>query len=248
MFDPIGLANGLNNSKLTWYYNWKVQNDGVSLYRCSSEFVPMVWGKSDLSDWNLKFAKSQKSNLVLTFNEPDNADQSNMSVDEALNAWPKLQTLNKRLCSPVTANDPLKAGGWMEKFMIGVKEKNLRVDVICLHLYTDDFRNVTTALQALNAKIKAVYNKYNRPIILSEYSAVKWVYENGELTAIYPSDDFQTEFAARSSAMLMGLSYVEKFGWFSGPGGYLKGDNSALWDGNGKLTRVGKAYTSSVYA
>ena len=72
--------------------------------------------------------------MLLTFNEPDNAGQSNMTVDEALAAWPQLEALHMSLGSPAVAEDATKANGWLARFMAGASRPDNRVDFLCIRI------------------------------------------------------------------------------------------------------------------
>jgi len=76
----------------------------------------------------------------LGFYESDREDQASMTVQQAVDLWPKLEALNIPLVSPAQAN---WNRAWMGNFMKQVVEKNLRVDYIAIHCYgppnTDNF-------------------------------------------------------------------------------------------------------------
>jgi hypothetical protein len=91
------------------------------------EFVPMIWGKDNVTPATLAKAK-REGDVLLGFNEPDMDGQANMSVEDALAAWPKLQDTGRRLGSPAVAYGGDTAGGWLDRFMKGAKAKGLRVD------------------------------------------------------------------------------------------------------------------------
>lgn len=69
---------------LSWYYRWSLDEAiGTDEYL---EFVPMIWGNYG-DDW-LKDSANKKYGTVLSFNEPDWSDQSNVPVTIASSqAW-----------------------------------------------------------------------------------------------------------------------------------------------------------------
>ncbi|PIG98398.1 hypothetical protein CS542_06290 [Pedobacter sp. IW39] len=65
---------------------------------------------------------------MLGFNEPDLGDQSNMSVQDALAAWPKLESIGLPLGSPATA----KPGNGCMTFWI---RQSRKINVLILSVY-----------------------------------------------------------------------------------------------------------------
>ncbi|WP_440900491.1 glycosyl hydrolase, partial [Actinosynnema sp.] len=110
-----GVAGALANVRAGWYYTWAVDTQGVSTPP-GVEFVPMAWGSGSVTDAALGKAKSLGSTL-LGFNEPDMAGQANLSVEQALNLWPRLQATGMRLGAPAVAYGGDQAGGWLDRFM-----------------------------------------------------------------------------------------------------------------------------------
>ncbi len=96
-----GLKAALADVGAGWYYNWAPNNNDVP-GPAGVEFVPMIWGKANVTDATLAQAKKEGDEL-LGFNEPDMGGQANMSVEDALAAWPELQDTGMRLGSPAVA-------------------------------------------------------------------------------------------------------------------------------------------------
>ena len=112
------LDASLTASKASWYYDWspsRLDHIGSG----APQFVPMIWGAKNADAATLATAKSQGS-VLLGFNEPDMGSQSNMTAQQALDLWPKLQATGLRLGSPaVAARRRDAAGGWLDQFMTG---------------------------------------------------------------------------------------------------------------------------------
>ena len=123
----------ISQLKANWYYSWgRELREGRPK---NVEFVPMFWGKwfkDDDIEYLLNLKNQNQIKFVLGFNEPDSPDQSNMSVDEAIALWPKLEAIGLPLGSPATVNPENK---WMINFMQKVDDLGLRVDFICVHHY-----------------------------------------------------------------------------------------------------------------
>jgi hypothetical protein len=201
----------------------------------------MIWGAKDATDANFARVKNHGDTL-LGFNEPDHPGQSNMTVDAALQIWPKLMATGMRLGSPAAAQDPSKAGSWLEGFMNGAQAKGYRVDFIAVHWYgcTND---VDIALYQLRSFLDRIHAKYGRPIWLTEYALTTY---GGY--PLLPASALQAEFARRSAAMLESLSYVERYAWFSVPPHEEDplGHQRSLYLENGSPTAIGTAYRDAL--
>lgn len=53
------------------------------------------------------------SSVLLGFNEPDNSNQANMTVDDAYNKWSTLVNKSGLIASPASAGNPAAAGSWL---------------------------------------------------------------------------------------------------------------------------------------
>jgi putative glycosyl hydrolase len=221
----------------SWFYTWSTGAGGI-VAPAGVAFVPMIWGSGSVTTANLNTVKTE-GGVLLGFNEPDNAGQSNMTPQQALALWPQLVATGMRLGSPAVAANAQAAGGWLDTFMSGAAQQGLRVDFICLHWYGGNF-NPTSAVSELQTYLAQTNAKYNLPIWLTEYALTNY----GVSPATYPTDAQQVAFAAASVAMLESTSYVERYAWFELPpcNNCAAGDNKALATDGGGLTAVGVAY------
>ncbi|MGW4523810.1 glycosyl hydrolase [Amycolatopsis sp. NPDC004378] len=190
-----------------WFYDWAADPQGISPAN-GAEFVPMIWGRGSVNQDQLGRAKASGSTL-LGFNEPDMAGQANMSVETALALWPQLQDTGMRLGAPAVAYGADVAGGWLDRFLSGAAARGYRVDFIPLHWYGGDFSSAATG--QLQSYLQKVHDRYHLPIWLTEYALTDF---SGS-TPRYPSSAQQTDFVTKSTAMLEGLSFVERYAWFS---------------------------------
>ncbi|ADJ45542.1 hypothetical protein AMES_3718 [Amycolatopsis mediterranei S699] len=202
-----GVTAALGDVGARWFYTWAADPQGITA-PAGTEFVPMIWGRDSVTADQLQRAKAAGSTL-LAFNEPDLAGQANMSVETALDLWPQLQATGMRLGAPAVAYGGDTPGGWLDRFMSGAAARGYRVDFIPLHWYGGDFSAAATG--QLQSYLQAVYNRYHRPIWLTEYALTDF---SGS-TPRYPSAAEQADFVSRSTAMLNGLSFVERYAWFS---------------------------------
>ncbi|WP_238007248.1 sigma-70 family RNA polymerase sigma factor [Dactylosporangium sp. AC04546] len=228
-----GNGQALRDVKASWYYNWSADPSVSAI--SGVEYVPMIWGGASVTSGNLNKAKAN-GKVLLGFNEPDLKEQANMSVQQALDLWPQLQGTGLRLGSPAPAYGADTPGGWFDQFMSGIKSRGYRVDFIALHWYGGDFS--TAATNQLKSYIQNVYNRYKLPIWITEYALMR--FDNG---TVYPSTDQQVTFVKNSTAMLQGLSYVERYAWFSLPSS--KSGDTGLYSSGTTPTSVGAAYRAA---
>jgi len=229
-----GVNAALAQSGATWYYTWSTTHSGIS----GPGFVPMIWGPASVTTQALSQAKAAGPYL-LGFNEPDLSSQSNMSVDSALNLWPQLMSTGQTLGSPSVASGGATAGGWLDRFMSGASAKGYRVDFITLHWYGSDFVTAN-AVDQLRGYIQAVYDRYHKPIWLTEYALVKFT--SGGST--YPTQDQQAAFVTASAKMLASLSFVARYAWFALPASDT-GDSTGLFRSGPQVTAVGRAFEAA---
>jgi hypothetical protein len=202
-----GVTTALGDVRAGWYYTWAADKQGI-VAPSGTEFVPMIWGAKFVTDAQLNQAKALGSTL-LAFNEPDMAGQAAMSPGQALDLWPRLESTNLRLGAPAVAFGGDQPGGWLDQFMSGASARGYRVDFIPLHWYGGDFSGAATG--QLESYLKAVQDRYHKPIWLTEYALTNF---SGK-TPVYPSQAQQVDFVKKSAAMLQGLSYVERYAWFT---------------------------------
>jgi putative glycosyl hydrolase len=230
---PRGLTKALGDSGVSWMYNWSASPNGARAK--GVEFVPMIWGAAAADQATLNRAK-KNSTVLLGFNEPDFKDQSNLSVDAALDLWPKLEATGLRLGGPAVAAGANQEGQWLDLFMDGAKQRGYRVDFIPLHWYGADF-DPTRATSQLRSYIESTHAKYHKPIWVTEYALI-----NFAGSPRLPTPKVQAEFVKKSTAMLERLSYVERYAWFAFPTSTDGTDGTGLYRPGGLPTVPGKAY------
>jgi len=230
-----GLSAALDDVGAGWYYDWAANNNDVP-GPAGVEFVPMIWGKASVTEATIKQAKSE-GKVLLGFNEPDMAGQANMSVEDALAAWPKLEASGMRLGSPAVAYGGDTAGGWLDRFMSGAKRKGLRVDFITLHWYGSDFG--PAAVGQFLSYVDAVHRRYGLPIWVTEYGLM-----NFGGTPKYPTSAQEVAFIKGSTDGMESRSYVERYAWFALP---AVGDSAGygLYSDGETPTAAGRAYKAA---
>jgi len=235
------------NPGVSWLYNWTftapslIVNDWEDLHM---DYIPMVWGGGldDESGRNKIRAYLQQHpsiKYILGFNEPNFTSQSRMTPKYAASQWPYLEQIADEfgltLVGPALNFGP--AGGsvrdeddgheytdpydWYDKFFSYCP--NCRVDHIAIHLYMP-----TGAMEGV---INQFWNKYHRPIWLTEFNRNA----GGSST---PEDHIK--FLTTELEMLEKHPHVFRYAWFM--------TYSRVWQinlldvGEGILTDLGKVY------
>lgn len=229
-----GVSEALRLSGAEWFHTWSTQHPGIRT-PAGTTFVPTIWGAGSVTPDNLARAKRSRSRHLLTFNEPDLAEQANMSVGEAIRLWPQLESTGKRLSSPAVAYGAATPGGWLDRFLRRADRRDLRVDFIALHWYGGDFHPRRATAQ-LESYLRAVHARYGKPIWLTEYALMRF----GDQSVV-PSPRVQAAFVRRSSAMLAQLGFVQRHAWFALPAA-ARGASSGLFRPGAEITPVGRAF------
>lgn len=246
MEDPTSIKKGaagqakdvgkaLQVSGVSWLYNW-LPEPGWTLPE-GVEFVPMIWGKKNLPDIDKVIGRGK---VLLAFNEPERKKQGNITVEEALEAWPKLEATQMRLGSPAPAAGGARPGGWLDRFMTGAKERGYRVDFVCVHWYGEKY-DPDVATKDLKAYLSAVHQRYQKPIWLTEFALNN--YKEGAAPATAAE---QQAFMVKALPMLDALPFVERYSWFVFSSNRKdKPQNWYLLSAEGNLTEVGETYSDA---
>ncbi|MFI6268009.1 sigma-70 family RNA polymerase sigma factor [Micromonospora zamorensis] len=231
-----GVSQALVNSKAGWYYTWGTQHPGISTPR-GVTFVPMIRSAENVTATELARARAAGPDL-LTFNEPDMPEQANMTVEQALDLWPQLMATGSRLGSPAVAWGGPDPQGWLGRFMTGAQARGHRVDFVTLHWFGADF-TTSTAVDQLRQYLQAVYQRYRKPIWLTEFALIR--FDSGG--AQFPGQDQQAAFLTAATTMLGQLSYVQRYAWFGLPA--TDKDRSGLFSSGTEATVVGHAFQAA---
>ncbi|WP_030316765.1 glycosyl hydrolase [Streptomyces sp. NRRL B-3229] len=207
--NPVdGASQALAASGASWYLNW-ASSTGAVTKPAGVDYVPMIWGPGSVTDAELGAATQGGTKELLGFNEPDNRRQANMTPEQALDLWPRLEATGLRLGAPAVAAGADLDGGWLDRFMKGAADRNLRVDFIPVHWYGSDFG--PDAPNQLRGYLQAVWDRYHKPVWLTEYGLIDFSQD----TPRYPGEQEQTDFIRSSTRMLDSLSFVERYAWFT---------------------------------
>jgi hypothetical protein len=217
-----------------WFYNWnrKIPKN----IPASVEFIPMVWNaKPDDTYTELGEQLRQAGHKeLLGLNEPDQAKQGNMTVEEALDVWPKLMATGLRLVSPSCVH-PDK--DWMKAFMKGVEERKLRVDAVGVHSYGGP------NAEALMKRLQTVHEMFGRPLWITEFAVGDWAAKTRAENKYRPEQVVQ--FIQQLFPQLDACSFVERYAWFAPKPDSAPLGPCALFYDDGTLTSVGEAYRAA---
>lgn len=230
-----------------WYYTWAADGiDGVQ----DVAFVPMVWGGA----WDpmvqnqvdaVRALGPGKRPVVLGFNEPDGAQQANMTVDRALQWWPQVEDLAALTVAPAPVHpfDP-----WPTEFFQRAAQLGLTYDYLAMHMYPGGdaqlgLQSPEEAAASLLDTVDQFSAAYGKPVWITEFALADW---GAKLRggSGYTADDA----LAFMSAVLPGLEarpHVARYAWFgAGPlaAGSLPLGQSALFDLSGAMTPLGQYY------
>ena len=206
----------LMSVKPKWYYTWGLHGSP----NVDIPFTPMAWGKGSLPQTH--------SPVILGFNEPDGAAQSNLTVQQALSLWSNVTSHGDRIGSPATAGNPTTTGSWLEQFM----NTEPKVDFICIHWYAPP--NADSFLK----EIDAIWAKYKLPIWVTEFAVADW---SGKFPGGFDPNLVQ-EFMTQACAGLDARPYVERYSWKTRSAEDVHMGTSALFTDDGLLTPLGVTY------
>lgn len=216
---------------ISWSYSWSLKGEATAF----NDYVPMFWGNSTDEAINQVLQKTLTSH-VLSFNEPDGKDQSNLTPEKAVERYSKLLRLGLRVGSPACTEGKWKT--WLAEFMDGCKKKGYRVDFIAIHWYdwgnwgatkNPSPENIDAMVARFERNIENCYAKYGLPIWITEFNA-----NRNRLT------DVQIKFLEKALPMLEANPHVERYAYFQpfgGNGDFIENDS---------LTAVAKAYATTV--
>ncbi|MFB9052749.1 glycosyl hydrolase [Formosa undariae] len=222
-----------DNYNTTWHYSWGLTDQNSE----GIEFVPMAWSKAD--SWTSlekmeEAGENMSFNHLLAFNEPDNKDQSNLTVAEALEAYPKLLASGLRLGAPgveniqySTTNDSFNQDSWIQEFMDSCVVRGYRVDFIPAHDY------VRRSKSSFLERFKGLHDRYNLPIWVTEYN-----YGNPNFGSANLTEEQGYTNIKGLTEVLEEADFIERYNWY-----YFFGASTGIGGmTDGKLNSTGQFY------
>jgi hypothetical protein len=203
------LANEMNKKPLTALnvqssYDWGQGNDS---FAPDIEWVP----NHIYEDWptSATIGSTNQSPHCKNNNEPRNSsDDHPQDLQTILDNWENMMRTGLRLCSPASwdGSDYWNATGFLAQFLDSIDARGWRCDIIDLHCYwpESNFGNIANW-----------YNKYKRPIWISEWCwGASWNRNGAFATGVTQSD--VKSALQRICSNLNGWDYVERYFYWNG--------------------------------
>lgn len=233
-FQKKGIASDggkkiVDTLKVTWCYDWR---QGNASREPNCEWVPHHIYEDYPSAATC--GSVTQSCHMQTNNEPGNsADDHPQDVATVLANWENLMATGMRLCSPSSHDGSLN---WMYAFMDSIDARGWRCDILDMHCYWPEWN--------LNNQLQGWYDRYKRPIWVSEFVwGASWN-NNG----IFATDrTFSTENQQKNYEVMSKVltnwnnwDYIERYAYWNS-----EADCSKLFKYNGddgELSILGKWY------
>ena len=240
----MGVAVDPAAMNIGWYYNWGTKSFEETGFKNTKfyglDYVPMFWNDPSeaYSDCFARF-NEKGYKYVLAYNEPDLVWESNIKADVATRRWRNDLMPNRGnvlLGSPAVSVYPQWSDWWKTYWSMLPDSSKAATNFIAVHNYNKYYNGKDTALDYLE-KIDECYNKYRKPIWITEFAI--WKFDKNDKAGCAKTQEFMR-------IVLKGLnerSYVERYSWFSPDLNSKDASSSSLFDyGTGALTTIGKVY------
>ena len=257
-----------DNMNLSWYYNWSL-NPALGTDE-KLTFVPMIW--SDYGRAWLQDPANQKWGTVLSFNEPDWSDQSNVPVTIASaeawtqrynaanntnrerpstveEAWPYFMNSGLRVGSPATALAPPYCNGVITMNDIdGPDDWWTQFEQLMTDKGWDyDFTAIHSYNDSCDADaflkmVDETYELTKKPIWITEFGVAKWSVNPG-WNGSEENRRKVKEFMIKVINGLEERDFVERYAWFPFDPNDDYGGASGIFNyATGELNELGKTY------
>lgn len=162
-----------DGTKLSWAYNWGSSSDGLSDVSSSLEYVPMLWGTGSdhTSYWasNAQDALDAGSSHMVSFNEPDNSGQANLSPAEAATGHQTHMNpfaSKARIGAPAITNSNIdgESTSWLSSW-IDACGGSCSYDFCPAHWYN----TIDAGADDLLKFVKSVYDTCGKPVWITEF-------------------------------------------------------------------------------
>lgn len=228
-WDGKGNVNAWNTGKTSWYYTWSPTKAAGA----TKEFVPMLWGQKQLSDFTNKLNANYfaGSTAILGFNEPERGDQSNLSPSAAVTLWNSamqpLKARGFRLGAPAVSSAP--AGkAWLLQFLSLCK--GCSIDFVPIHWYGSD-------ANLFQSYVTDIHNATGKNIWVTEWACAEYGGPTCAQNNVYG-------FMGQTTAFLDAQSWVERFSWFGCRVSGIPESDAILTSDNNSLSSLGGQYVT----
>lgn len=231
-YNDVSLCSSFSGSQFGFAYNW-AQTESSSLPD-GVQFVPMMHKTSDSTAEaflaNVDTAVAKGTNVVMTFNEPDQAEQANMSPEDACTAWSSyIQPITTShsgvtILSPSVTNGAAPMGlDWLSRFKSGCPGATWHAANIHWYDVYDD-----QTFDRFKAHVELTISTFNTDVWITEFGL-----NPGSATA-----EQAASFLTSALTYLDAKSEVKGYAWFM-----VGTDTSFNMLNSGSAT--GKVYASS---
>lgn len=190
-----------NHESSSWWYSWK-DKAGFSRGYCDDplpanahgrdnlgmEFVPMFWGGPPSQPFDDETEENlQKASYLLTMNEPEREDQSNITPNEAAIMWPEIVSIANNYNLPIVAPCTTSSGNafrWTQDWLSECSTmygEPCAYDYTCVHMYLYPYPCDGVELpandrcagkdgeEAMN-RVNDWYNEFGKPVWVTEFA------------------------------------------------------------------------------
>lgn len=210
-------VDGFKDYEFTWGYSWGPER-GPASTSIVKQFVPMIWTDpkdkaSEKAATDAFKALGDEKSYVLSFNEPDLPQESNVDYKTAAKDWkdkfmPAIGKNTESVSPGVSASTAKDQGlDWLDKFLSACDDCNF--SVVASHWYGD----ATVTDSAAESFIKHV----NETVTLAEKHKIDkvWITEFGFLDGgIDKNAKARTNFLKNVMPQLDGISAVERYAYY----------------------------------
>ncbi|KAK1924870.1 glycosyl hydrolase catalytic core-domain-containing protein [Papiliotrema laurentii] len=168
--DPNYIKNYIG-TKSSWYYTWSPFSV-ASIDASGLEFVPMLWGPKQVSDWHAQQANWPNTvKHALFFNEPNEVSQCNISPGDSVQYWMNdflpLRSKGIALGSAATTSAP-SGLTWVRDAInactsAGNSRADCTPDFVAIHWYDVDPQNFIQYVENF-------HNEFGLDIWITEYA------------------------------------------------------------------------------
>ncbi len=214
-------------SGVSWWYNWGVGSNGPAgaTTTYGMDYVPMSWNGNNLAAGgaiDTYLGAHPEVKYLLVINEPNLADQANLTVAQVVALWPSIEALAQKYGAKIvgpaltygtvnTSANPADPIVWLDAFFSQFQARYGRapqVDAIAFHWY--DYGLVGGGTGYLDDPTKLP--KYGKKIWVTEFA--NWHSQN---------DGAQIDTLAKQEAQMKAWvswmethDIVERYAWFTG--------------------------------
>lgn len=231
-----GIAGNPGNSwlNLLWWYDWNIDQSSTS----DLEYVAIRQHQTSPSlsqNW-----QSLGINTLLGYNEPDQANQADLTISQAISSWGDLLATGLRVGSPATSDGG--PNSWLIPFVQQADAAGLRVDFVGTHYYqANNPTNASACASQMYNFLLNIWNNTHRPLWVTEWNnGANWTDNNP-----YPPPTYAQQQACVQAMvnMLETTPFVERYALYN----WVEDTRSLITSSN-TVTPAGTFYSNVVSA